>query len=99
MLHPIYKVIALKIVGHYTLELRFDDKSVKVIDFLPVLYGEIYTPLNDLTLFNQVVLDTEVGTITWPNGADFDPAILHDWDDYVEEFSRRAQEWALMKIS
>ncbi len=99
MLHPIYKVTSLKIVGNYKLELRFDDNSVKAIDFLPVLYGEIYAPLRDLTLFNQVVLDPEVCTITWPNGADFDPAILHDWEDYVEEFSRCAQEWEFTKSS
>jgi hypothetical protein len=26
-----------------------------------------------------VKLDLEANTLIWPNGADFDPAILHDW--------------------
>jgi Protein of unknown function (DUF2442) len=28
-------------------------------------------------LFAQVRVDTEIGTITWPNGADLDPDVLH----------------------
>jgi len=30
-------------------------------------------------VFRQVRLDPEVHTVVWPNGADFDPATLHDW--------------------
>jgi len=29
----------------------------------------------------------------WPNGADFDPATLHDWPDYVQAFVSRARSW------
>jgi hypothetical protein len=35
-------------------------------------------PLRDQALFRQVRLDSEVHTLVWPNGADFDPATLHD---------------------
>ncbi len=28
-------------------------------------------------MFAQVQLDDELGTIVWPNGADFDPDVLH----------------------
>ncbi|MCI0615555.1 hypothetical protein L0244_21410 [bacterium] len=34
--------------------------------------------------FNQVRLDTEAGTLVWPNEADCDPATLHDWDKVGE---------------
>ncbi len=44
-----------------------------------MLTGELYSPLQDLGLFNQVQLDPEISTLVWPNGADFDPATLHDW--------------------
>ncbi|MCX5728304.1 MAG: DUF2442 domain-containing protein, partial [Nitrospirae bacterium] len=63
------------------------------IDFKPVLAGELYSPLLDPKLFNQVSIDPEVKTIVWPNGADFDPATLHDWPDYQEAFAARAREW------
>jgi hypothetical protein len=34
----------------------------------------VFGPLQDLATFNAVELDQEIGTLTWPNGADFDPA-------------------------
>ena len=63
----------------YTLAVTFGDRSRQVINFRPVLRGELFGPLRDIEVFNQVRLDSEVGTLTWPNGADFDPATLHDW--------------------
>ena len=65
-----------------------------LIDFLPVLGGEVYGPLRDLQLFNQVTVDAETHTLVWPNGADFDPATLHDWPVCGAEFARMVQGWA-----
>ena len=79
MSHPIYRVESVAIAGAYTLRISFDDGTQRVINFLPVLSGELLGPLCDLRLFNQVALDHEVHTLVWPNGADFDPATLHDW--------------------
>jgi hypothetical protein len=28
-------------------------------------------------VFSQVVVDDELGTVVWPNGADMDPDVLH----------------------
>ena len=93
MAHPIYRVTAFEIVGAYTLRVSFDDHSEQVIDFEPVLAGELYGPLKDQALFRQVRLDPEVQTLVWPNGADFDPATLHDWPRYRQELVTRAQGW------
>jgi len=57
---------------------QFVDQTEQVINFEPVLGGELYRPLRDLDLFNQVQIDPDVHTLVWPNGADFDPATLHD---------------------
>jgi hypothetical protein len=86
-----------KIVGPYTLRVEFDDGMAQTIDFRPVLAGELYGPLQDEQLFNQVEIDPEVHTLVWPNGADFDPATLHDWPKYAEEFKRMAQRWGTAK--
>jgi hypothetical protein len=93
MSHPIYKITAFKILAPFTLELKFNDCSTRNINFEKVLKGEMYSPLMDLELFNKVILDPEVSTIIWPNGADFDPAILHDWDEYEDELINRSANW------
>jgi hypothetical protein len=81
------------IVGPYRLRVQFDDNTEQTIDFQPVLAGELYRPLRDLVLFNQVRIDPEVHTLVWPNGADFDPATLHDWPLHLQSLIARAQEW------
>jgi hypothetical protein len=93
MSHPLYRVTNFSIVAEYTLRVRFDDDSEQTIDFRPVLYGEAFGPLRDLALFNQVTLDPIARTLTWPNGADFDPETLRNWPAYIEELAARAKQW------
>ena len=76
--HPIYRVLSATLLGSHSLRLAFDDGLQRDIDFLPVLRGELFGPLLDPVLLAQVRLDAEVHTLVWPNGADFDPATLHD---------------------
>ncbi|RIK78943.1 DUF2442 domain-containing protein [candidate division KSB1 bacterium] len=94
MAHPIYRVKKFELVAPFTLRVYFSDGASQTIDFQPVLAGKLYGPLRDLSLFNQVRIDPEVHTLVWPNGADFDPATLHDWPEHVEELSTRARSWA-----
>ena len=96
MIHPIYRVTQFTIVGPYTLLIGFDDESEQTIDFRPVLAGELYRPLRDPEVFSQVRLDTEVHTLVWPNGADFDPATLHDWPQLEDALIERARRWELI---
>ena len=91
--HPIYKVRSVRIVGPYTLQVRFDDGTEQTIDFYPVLAGELYSPLREPNIFNQVRIDPEVHTLVWPTGADFDPATLHDWPAYAAALADRARKW------
>jgi hypothetical protein len=93
MKHAIHRVTGFQIIGAYTLAVRFADGTNRTIDFLPVLAGELYGPLRELSLFNRVEVDSEVHTLVWPNGADFEPAILHDWPDYEQAFRERAKQW------
>lgn len=93
MTHPIYRVHSFEILSPYVLRVQFDDNAEQTINFRPILAGELYKPLCDLTLFNQVRVDPEVHTLVWPNGADFDPATLHDWPQYVDALTERAQQW------
>ena len=93
MSHAIYRVESVQIVGPYTLRVWFDDETEQTIDFWPVLEGDLYGPLQDRELFDQVRIDPEVHTLVWPNGADFDPATLHDWTELLPTMEARAQQW------
>jgi len=93
MSHPIYQVTAFEVVGSYTLKVEFDDNTSQIIDFRPVLKGELFGPLRDLSLFCQARIDPEVHTLVWPNGADFDPATLHDWSESKDEMTSLARQW------
>lgn len=95
MSHPIHRVQSFQIVAPYTLRLQFADNTKQTINFEPVLAGQIYSPLRDLSLFNQVRIDPEVHTLVWPNGADFDPATLHDWPGHIDELIALVQQWEL----
>lgn len=92
--HQIYSVTGCDVIAPYTLRIRFDDGTTQVINFWPLLRGELYGPLQDLRLFNQVRLDTEAGTLVWPNDADFDPATLHDWPEVGPAMIEMASRWS-----
>ena len=94
MTHAVYRVVGYEVVGPSMLRVGFDDDTAQVIDFGPILRGELYGPLRDNRLFRQVEIDPEVHTLVWPTGADFDPAILHDWSRYESDMHRLAQQWA-----
>ena len=72
--------------------------SASTIAFQPVLAGELYAPLHDLELFNRVSIDPEVHTLVWPNGADFDPATLHDWPLHEKALVERARRWQTIQV-
>ncbi len=93
MAHPICQVVSFEITSAYTLRVGFDDGSEQTIDFRPILAGELYGPLRDLELFNRVAIDGEAHTPVWPNGADFDPATLHDWPEHERAFRELARRW------
>ena len=78
MYHKIYKVMAFEIVGDYLLQVSFDDHTEQTINFEPVLHGEMWGPLRDLNLFNQVGID---------------PETLRNWPEYCDELANRAQAW------
>ncbi len=95
MTHLICRVTSFEICRPYQLRVSFDDGTEQTIDFLPVLAGELLGPLRDKALFEQARIDPEVHTLVWPNGADFDPATLHDWPKFASELAIRAKQWHL----
>ncbi len=73
------RVIAVRPVDGYRLELTFDDEVVGVVDFDGWLIGTggLLERLADREFFRQVSVDQEAGTIQWPNGVDLCPDVLY----------------------
>ncbi len=97
MQHEIHTIKSFNIAAPYTLEIIFEDDILKTINFLPVLTGEMYGPLKNQDCFNKVILDSEINTVVWPNGVDFDPALLYHWEHYIDELTQRAIKWKTQK--
>jgi hypothetical protein len=95
MTHPIYGVISADVVGPFTLQVSFDDGLTRRIDLHRFLPASCSVPCAKSNFSNQVRVDTEVHTVVWPNGADFDPATLHDWPIHEAAFRDLAQRWEL----
>jgi hypothetical protein len=87
MTHSFVRVIGFNHLGPHTLEVTFDDQTTKVINFTVALSGPLFAPLLDADFFKRVKLDRLVGTLVWPNGADFDPDTLYHWE---EAFARNS---------
>ena len=92
--HEIHRVRAFRLAGGYRIEVEFEDGVRRLIDFEPVLHGELFGPLRDPATFSRVHLDSEVGTIVWPNDADFDPATLYAWTELKDSMAKWPPETA-----
>ena len=71
-------VTAVRPLDGYQLHLRFEDGAEGVVDLATqISFRGVFAPLQDPTYFRQVRVDSELGTVTWPNGADLDPDVLY----------------------
>jgi hypothetical protein len=62
---------------NYRIWLRFAGSTEGEVCFEAELWGEVFQPLKDRVQFAAFSLDKELGTIVWPNGADFAPEFLY----------------------
>jgi hypothetical protein len=75
---PLVHVTAVRVSVRYVVELDFDDGATRVIDLEPFLWGDMFEPiLADYSYFKDVRVDSESGTVVWPNGADLSPRTLY----------------------
>jgi hypothetical protein len=69
-------VISIELLGGFLVRVAFADGFVRDLDLEPFLHGPIFEPVRDPAFFARVRVDSESGTITWPNGADIAPEAL-----------------------
>ena len=51
MSHPLYDLVKFEQIDTYTLRVRFDGQTEQIIDFEPVLYGEVCGALRGPAFF------------------------------------------------
>lgn len=62
----------------YLLEIIFEDGVSGTVNFAELIKFEgVFQPLSDQNEFKKVFVNKEVGTICWPNGADFSSDVLY----------------------
>jgi Protein of unknown function (DUF2442) len=77
LMETIVHIVDVRCVENHRLRLTFEDGKTGELDFSGEEWKGVFEPLRDPSFFRQVELDEELGTIVWPNGADFAPETLH----------------------
>jgi hypothetical protein len=72
------RIVRARVCGPHSLLLEFDDGLEKRVNLRSHLWGPMFAHLVDPAEFAQVTLDTDSGTVVWPNGADLCPEMLHE---------------------
>lgn len=71
-------IVEVRALPGLRLALRFEDGvvgEVVLTDLVPLV--GVFAPLADPARFAEVRIDTDLGTVVWPNGADLDPDVLY----------------------
>jgi len=71
-------VVEARYLHDYTVWLKFEDGTAGEVDLRGELHGPIFEPLRDLKYFRRFMVSKDLGTISWPNGADFAPEFLYE---------------------
>jgi hypothetical protein len=78
---PAYHVASVAYLGGYCLRVTFADGLVADVDLTAKSQGDVgpvFEPPRNESFFARVVVDKELGTFVWPNGADLAPDVLHE---------------------
>ncbi|OGK82211.1 MAG: molybdopterin-guanine dinucleotide biosynthesis protein A [Candidatus Rokubacteria bacterium GWC2_70_16] len=71
-------VVKVEPRGEYRLWLQFQDGVEGEVDLGAALtFQGVFAPLRDPAYFARVRVNAELGTICWPNDADWDPLVLY----------------------
>lgn len=66
----------LAILPDLTLKLTFENgRTVRLPDV--VAFTGVFAPLADPAFFAQAIVNADLGTVCWPNGAAIDPDVLY----------------------
>ena len=73
----ILHVVEAKHLGGYRVEVGFNDGKRGIADLTEALSGGIFENLKDENEFARFVVDPELDTLVWANGADLAPEYIY----------------------
>ncbi len=69
------KIVEVQPLPGHLLKLKFEEGEVRIFDMSPYIRPDtVFAPLQNDEVFSSVKIG--LGTVTWPNGADFAPESL-----------------------
>ena len=66
-----------KYLEDYKVEVSFNNGRSGIADLTDALKGAMFEPLKNKSAFSRLVVDKELDTITWSNGADLAPEYIY----------------------
>ena len=70
-------VIDASYLEDYKVEVDFNNGRKGIADLTDALRGAMFEPLKDKAVFANLVVDEELDTIVWSNGADLAPEYIY----------------------
>ena len=71
------QVVDARYVVGYRIEVVFDDGRKGIADLTDSLQGPAFEALTDKSEFQRFVVDKELDTLVWENGADLAPEFIY----------------------
>jgi hypothetical protein len=71
------RVVDVKSLANFWLWVLFMDGTSGTVDLAQELWGPMFEPLANPDLFHRAMVDPELETVVWPNGADLSPKFLY----------------------
>ncbi len=63
---------------NHQIRIRFEDGVEGIVSLAcSISFQGVFAPLRDPEYFGLVRVDSGLGTVTWPDGADLDPDVLY----------------------
>jgi len=82
------KVVTVKANEDFSIDLKFNDNTVRRFDARPYLDFGVFNELKDIGYFKQVRI--AYGTVQWPHEQDFSPDTLYLESRPIENFNDSA---------
>ena len=73
----LHEVVEAKYVKGFNVRFTFDDLTKGELDLEQFLGKGVFEPLQKIENFKRFSVDSNLGTITWFNGADISPDTLY----------------------